>query len=203
MPEPWRLPRAQVIDAALDLQLTTAHLLADGIAVLQHEIHGVEDVQLHCLHRFTRFLGKRKTGTPQKRLENALNKYQQVIRQKTKKNRDISTGWAPRFPTAEPHNPHSLAGDLICGGVPAALTFGLRHHGAQLVQQDVQGVVGSLLLRKIGRSGSLESSAVGVAQHKDQPSVQSPGAEFQAPQSRAFSMSASFSSLIVGQNLNL
>ena len=196
MPEPWRLPRAQVIDAALDLQLTTAHLLADGIAVLQHEIHGVEDVQLHCLHRFTRFFGKRKTAGKHAQQVSTSNptKYKTV--------RDISTGWAPRFPTAEPHNPHGLAGDLICGGIPAALTFGLRHHGAQLVQQDVQGMVGSLLLRKIGRSGSLESSAVGVAQHKDQPSVQSPGAEFQAPQSRAFSMSASFSSLIVGQNLN-
>mmetsp|Transcript_65700 Transcript_65700/g.104394 ORF Transcript_65700/g.104394 Transcript_65700/m.104394 type:complete len:313 (+) Transcript_65700:1262-2200(+) len=127
----------KVVDAALDLQVATAHLLTDGFAVLQHEIHGVEDVQ-----------------------------------------------------------PDGLVGDLIGSGLLAALTLSLRHHGAQLGQQHIQGVIGFLLsMGKVGSSGSLESSAGGVAQDKDQPSVQSPGAEFQAAKDRAFSMSTSVASI--------
>ena len=113
-------------------------------------------------------------------------------------------------PTA-PDNPREpggqskgcLVGDLIGGGLLATLTLSLRHHGAQLVQQHVQGVIGFLLsLRKVSRSRSLESSAGGVAQDKDQPSVQSPSAEFQAAKDGAFSMSTSWVSFL-GQILNV
>mmetsp|Transcript_62555 Transcript_62555/g.139682 ORF Transcript_62555/g.139682 Transcript_62555/m.139682 type:complete len:201 (-) Transcript_62555:1137-1739(-) len=51
MPQEFHTPRLQVVDASLKVHLSAGHGLADGLAELQEEAHGLEDVHLHRVGR--------------------------------------------------------------------------------------------------------------------------------------------------------
>mmetsp|Transcript_65697 Transcript_65697/g.104374 ORF Transcript_65697/g.104374 Transcript_65697/m.104374 type:complete len:205 (-) Transcript_65697:1772-2386(-) len=135
----------QVIDSSMDLQIAAGNLLADGLAVLHEEIHGMEDVELHC----------------------------------------------------------ECCNFLLCR-LGASFGHRLSHHRVQALQKYIQGIVGLLLLllgRKVGCRRTLDGTAVGMSQHKDQLSFQGPGAELQAAQDTSFSVCAGVSSVTQNEQI--